>query len=88
MATLSMFFGIVVIMHSEPGAPHGIPHLHARFAEYMISIDLDGEVLAGSIPPKKLALLKAWIILHHDELAADWELLLRGSKPFRIDPLR
>lgn len=48
----------------------------------------DGTVLAGSIPPKQLKLLQAWIEIHRDELLADWELALAGEQPYKIAPLQ
>ena len=33
MTTLSMFYGIVIIMYNEADGRHHTPHIHARFAE-------------------------------------------------------
>jgi len=44
--------------------------------------------LAGSIPPKQLKMVQAWIEIHKDELFADWELAVSGEQPFRIAPLQ
>ena len=48
----------------------------------------NGRVLAGSLPPKQLKLVQAWVELHQDELFADWELAVNGEEPFRIAPLQ
>ena len=32
MTTLSMFYGIVIIMYNEADGRHHTPHIHARFA--------------------------------------------------------
>ncbi|MDR0591873.1 MAG: DUF4160 domain-containing protein [Bifidobacteriaceae bacterium] len=88
MPTLSVFFGIIVRMDSEVGAKHGKPHLHAAFSGREVVVALDGEVLAGSLPANKTKLLEAWMLIHQDDLAANWELLQRGEQCFRIDPLR
>lgn len=53
-----------------------------------IVIALDGEVLEGSLPRNKQKLLEAWMIIHHDDLHANWELLSKGEQYFRIDPLK
>ena len=42
---------------------------------------------AGELPCKQLRLVQAWIELHRDELAADWELARSGELPYKIDPL-
>ena len=50
MATISMFFGIVVIMYNESAGKHHAPHVHARYAEFSCSLDFEGEVLDGYLP--------------------------------------
>ena len=48
---------------------------------------IDGELLSGSLPIKKLKLLQAWMILHEDELYKAWNNAVQG-KPFdSIKPL-
>lgn len=88
MATISMFFGIVVIMYNESAGKHHAPHVHARYTEFSCSLDFEGEVLDGYLPPRKLTLLRAWVVLHREELEADWKLLSEGLDAFKIDPLR
>ena len=36
----------------------------------------------------KLKLLEAWIVIHHEDLEANWKLLSNGEQFFRIDPLK
>lgn len=36
------------------------------------SVEIDGELLAGSIPVKQLKLIQAWLVLHEDERYAAW----------------
>jgi hypothetical protein len=40
------------------------------------------------MPIISMKLLQAWIELHKDELAADWELTVDGQQPYKIEPLR
>jgi hypothetical protein len=40
------------------------------------------------LPKDKEKLVSAWIILHKDELLADWELAQNGELPYNIEPLR
>ena len=49
---------------------------------------LDGEMIAGEFPKKQTAFIKAWALLHEDELNADWDLAVNGEETFKIDPLR
>ena len=36
------------------------------------------------LPPNKHKLVVAWIEIHHEDLAADWNLAVSGRKPFPI----
>lgn len=63
-------------------------HIHAEYAGKKIVMSLDGEILQGDFPSKQLQLLKAWMIIHHEDLQANWELLSSGEPIFRIDPLK
>jgi hypothetical protein len=45
------------------------------------------EVLAGSLPPKALALVIEWAAMHGDELLADWELARAQLPLSKIAPL-
>jgi hypothetical protein len=52
------------------------------------SFDLTGEIIVGALPKRQLRLVQAWVELHADDLAADWELAV-NRKPLKpIPPLR
>ncbi len=42
----------------------------------------------GTLPPKQLKMVQAWIEIHKEELMVDWELAVNGEDPFRIAPLQ
>ncbi|MDT3700852.1 MAG: DUF4160 domain-containing protein [Thermincola sp.] len=88
MPVLSTFFGIIVRMYKENSGRHKKPHIHAEYSGDEIVVSLDGEILEGSIPANKLKLLEAWMVIHYDDLEANWKLLSNGEQFFRIDPLR
>ena len=89
MPTISMFYGILVAMYFEDNDRHNLPHIHVRYASAKASIAIeDGDVLAGTFPPKQLKMVQAWIEIHKDELFADWELAIAGEQPYRIAPLQ
>ena len=48
---------------------------------------MDGELLSGSLPIKKLKLLQALVILHEDELYKAWNNAIRGIPVEKIKPL-
>ncbi len=88
MPTLSMFYGILIKMNWKDKGQHNLPHFHAFYGEYEASFDFSGEVLAGDFPAKQGALVKAWALLHQDELNANWKLATAGEQIFKINPLQ
>ena len=66
---------------------HARPHFHARYAGQAASFDLDGELIAGSLPPRARALVVEWAVLHRDELQANWERARREEPLQPIEPL-
>ncbi len=88
MPTISVFFGIIVRMYNEKGGQHNFPHVHAEYQGEEIVVDLEGNVLEGKFPKGKLKLLLAWVEIHKEDLAANWQLLSAGQEFFKIEPLR
>ena len=89
MPELSRFFGIVIRMFVEAGAPHNRPHFHAFYQEHAVVLAIDTiECLTGGLPKPQLRLVEAWAEIHRAELQHDWELLQSGEPPIKIDPLR
>lgn len=87
MATVpevSRFYGIVITINYDDHPP---PHFHARYGEDRASITMQGMLLAGSLPPRTLALVRAWAELHRGELMDDWELARNQSPLEPIAPL-
>jgi len=56
---ISSFYGIAIYMHWNE-AHHSRPHFHARYAGTAASVDLDGKVIAGSLPRRALGLVAEW----------------------------
>ena len=89
MATLSMFYGIIISMFYGDNRQHKLPHIHAQYQNFEAVISIsDGTVLAGNLPAKKMQLVKAWIILHEEDLMANWDLATHENNIFRIEPLK
>ena len=88
MPTLSMFFGLIVRMYYAP-KEHNPPHIHVEYQDKDTIIDISsGVVIEGYLSPRHLRLIQAWIEIHKEELAANWDLCQNGEEPFRIEPLR
>jgi len=88
MPTISMFFGIIIRMYFSPGEPPA-PHFHAYYNEYKATVDIrTGAIIEGDLPGRQTKLVVAWAELHQEELMADWQLVMSGEEPFKIQPLQ
>ena len=88
MSTISMFYGIVIRMYREQGGKHKMPHIHAEYADYEAVFDFDSILLEGELPKKQSKYVEEWILLHEEELYANWKLLQDGKPFFKIKPLQ
>ena len=85
MPVLSMFYGVIISMFYKD---HNPPHIHIQYAEYNAIVDFNGNILEGELPVKQRKLIEAWIVLHQDELYANWQLAKDKQGLFKIDPLK
>lgn len=85
-----MFYGIIISMFYGDNKQHHKPHIHARYNGEKASFSIpDGALIAGDMKTPQMKLVEAWIVLHADELMANWELATGGEKNiFRIEPLK
>ena len=86
MPTLSIFFGLIIRMYYKDHQP---PHIHVQYQSYNAVVDiLTGNVTEGDLPIRQLRFVQAWVEIHKDDLAANWELCRNGEEPFKIMPLK
>jgi len=86
---IARFFGIIIRMFVEAGAPHHYPHLHAYYQNHVAIYRVDRiELISGRLPLKQQRLTEAWAELHRGELVENWERLQSGQLPYKIAPLK
>jgi xanthine dehydrogenase molybdopterin-binding subunit B len=89
MPVISMFYGIIVRMFFMDNKEHKKAHIHVEYAEYTAVLSIpEGTLLAGDFPGDKMKLVQAWLLIHQDELMADWKLAIEGQPVFKIEALR
>lgn len=88
MAELSRFYGIVVALYfrGEVGR-HNRPHVHVAYSGHSAQVALDGDILAGWLPKTAHRLVKQWLHLHENEVAAEWQAARQGKRVHSIEPL-
>jgi len=79
---------MIIRMQYKDDAQHHKPHVHAVCGEHQASVGLDGELIAGSLPIKKLSVLRAWMIMRENQLYAAWNSAVKEIPFGKIDPLR
>jgi hypothetical protein len=89
MPELSRFYGILIRMFMEVGAPHHLPHFHAYYQGQVAVFSIDPiQMIEGDLPGRQKRLVEAWAEIHQFELLRDWDLLQQGEQPEKIEPLR
>jgi hypothetical protein len=89
MATLSMFYGLIISMFYGDNKQHKLPHIHVRFQDMKAIFSIpDGELIGGNLPPKKIKLVQAWIVINEEDLMANWDLATNENNIFKIEPLK
>jgi hypothetical protein len=82
MPTVAIVDGIRILFYADEHPP---PHFHAAFAEFTAQIAIeDLRVLAGSLPPAKLAAVRAWAETRRDVLRRTWDVTIAHEKPEKI----
>jgi len=84
MPTISYFFGIYIKMYADE---HGVPHFHAEYQEYKISVEIKSGIVRGRFPPRALRFVLEWLELHRQELLTNWHKLQEGGDAQRIEGL-
>ena len=66
---------------------HGVPHFHAVYGEYEITVEVEAGTIHGDFPPRALKLVLEWMNLHKPELLENWQFAKQGQPLKRIAPL-
>ena len=84
MPEIARFLGIVIGMFFSE---HGVPHFHAVYGEFKITVEIESGYVRGDFPPRAQRLVLEWAALHKPELLENWNLA-RQRKPLNpVAPL-
>lgn len=81
MPTISRFYGIVVFMNYNDHVP---AHIHARYQDFEVTIEIESGVVQGVMPRRALSMLFEWIDKYRAELLLNWE---RAQNRQPLDPI-
>jgi len=84
MPEISRFLGIIIFMN---WGDHPLPHFHARYGDYEITVEIETGVVRGEFPKRALRAVLDWLDREQDTLREDWQLA-QERKPLKpIAPL-
>ena len=78
MPEICRFYGIIIQMFFND---HNPPHFHVVYGEYKAVININDEIVEGSMPNRALKLVFEWMDIHKLELLENWELAQKGELP-------
>lgn len=84
MPVISRFLGIIIYMN---WGDHPLPHFHARYGDYEVTVEIETGVVTGIFPKRALRAVLDWLDMHQSELMADWVLAQKRMPLKPIDPL-
>jgi len=84
MPEISRFLGIVIYMN---WADHPLPHFHAKYGNYEITVEINTGVVRGEFPKRALRAVLEWLDEHQLELLEDWDLAQQRKPLNPILPL-
>ena len=88
MPRISEFFGISIYLYFDDKSRHSLAHIHAKYGgEEAVYAIPEGDLLAGSLPPRQERLVRGWIALRAQELEQAWDCAVRMEDPGHIEPL-
>jgi Domain of unknown function (DUF4160) len=86
MPRISFFYGIYIYMYWNE---HNPPHFHAIYGEYEAEILITPfGIRKGALPPKALALVAEWVVIHAKELLENWDAGRNNGDFKTIEPLK
>jgi len=80
VGTLEEIGSMSISMNVKDIGRHNKPHIHCEYASSKASVDFEGKVLAGRLPPRQLRELREWIKANRRTLDEAWELAVNNKR--------
>ena len=82
MPTVAVIDGVRIIFYWNDHPP---PHFHVEFSGHNAQISIETlDVLEGSLPPAKLAAIKAWAASRQKDLMQCWDKARNNENPGKV----
>ena len=80
MGKLCQIGALVINMRYMDTAQHHKPHVHVVYNGAEAVVAVDGELLAGGLPPRQMRILDGWLAKREEQVYAAWNLAVQGKK--------
>ena len=70
MPEISRFLGIVIYMN---WLDHPLPHFHAKYGDYEMTVEIQTGVVRGTFPKRALRAVLEWAELNTELLMENWQ---------------
>ena len=84
MPEISRFLGIIIYMN---WADHPLPHFHARYGAFEITVEIQTGIVRGEFPKRALRAVLDWLDQHQMELMENWQAVQQRRPLKAIAPL-
>ena len=84
MPVICRFLGIIIYMN---WADHPLPHFHARYGDYEITVEISTGVVCGEFLKRTIRAVLEWLDEHKMELLENWDLAQQRELLNPIQPL-
>jgi len=84
MPELSRFLGIIIFMNFND---HNLPHFHAKYGDYQMTINIESGVINAIFPKRALNLVLEWCEKQKDELMMNWNSITTSGEFIKINLL-
>ncbi len=74
-------------LRNNEGNDHDPPHLHARYEDQEVTIEVQSGMIKGQMSKRVLRLLFEWSEMHIEELMENWRLAKERKPLKKIAPL-
>ena len=80
MGKLCQIGSIIVNMRFFDTKQHHKPHVHVFYNGQEAVVAVDGELLAGGLPPRQMRIVDGWLAKREELVYAAWNLAVQGKQ--------
>ena len=80
MGKLCRIGAIIINMRFFDTRQHHKPHVHVVYNDFEAVIAIDGELLAGGLPPRQMRIVDGWLAKREEKVYEAWNSAVQGKQ--------